>query len=116
MKKILSLLLASATAMASYAQNDAAFSYFSYKGDDARFNKTYDPARQYLNPIIAGFAPDPSICRKGDTYYMVNSSFSFFPGVPIYKSKDLVNWKSLGHVLDRESKLPLGQQRVSGGI
>ena len=76
MKKILSLLLASATAMASYAQNDAAFSYFSYKGDDARFNKTYDPARQYLNPIIAGFAPDPSICRKGDTYYMVNSSFS----------------------------------------
>ena len=116
MKKILSLLLASATAMASYAQNDAAFSYFSYKGDDARFNKTYDPARQYLNPIIAGFAPDPSICRKGDTYYMVNSSFSFFPGVPIYKSKDLVNWKSLGHVLDRESQLPLGQQRVSGGI
>ena len=65
---------------------------------------------------MAGFYPDPSVCRKGDTYYLVTSSFSFFPGVPIFESKDLVNWKQVGHVLDRESQLPLGNQRVSAGI
>ncbi|NPD92966.1 glycoside hydrolase family 43 protein [Xylanibacter muris] len=94
----------------------ATFKYFKYDGKDVRFDKKYDPASQYLNPILAGFYPDPSMCRVGDTYYLVNSSFSFFPGVPIFTSKDLVNWKQLGHVLDRESQLPLGNQNVSGGI
>lgn len=116
MKKLLSIILASAATLTSFAQNEATFGYFSYKGDDVRFSKNYDQTRQYLNPIVAGFAPDPSICRKGDTYYLVNSSFTFFPGVPIYKSKDLVNWQSIGHVLDRESQVPLTKQRVSGGI
>ena len=59
------------------------------------------------NPIIAGFHPDPSICRVGDDYYVVNSSFQYFPGVPIYHSRDLVNWQLIGNVLDRESQLPL---------
>ena len=59
------------------------------------------------NPIIAGFHPDPSICRVGEDYYLVNSSFQYFPGVPIYHSKDLVNWEQIGNVLDRESQLPL---------
>lgn len=94
----------------------ATFSYFNYAGNDNRFDKKIDNARQYFNPILAGFYPDPSVCRKGDTYYLVNSSFSFFPGVPIFTSKDLVNWKQLGNVLDRESQLPLTHQRVSGGI
>lgn len=98
------------------AEGTAKFGYFTYSGDDARFAKQYDPARQYLNPVMAGFYPDPSICRKGDTYYLVNSSFSFFPGVPIFKSGDLVNWKQIGHVLDRDSQLPLRHQNVSGGI
>src|SRR5574344_774592 len=97
------------------AQN-AQFSSFSYSGNDERFCQSYDAAKQYLNPILAGFTPDPSICRKGDTDYLVNSSFTFFPGVPIYKSKDLVNWQGIGHVLDRESQVPLTKQRVSGGI
>lgn len=116
MKKVLSLLVLALQATFTFAQSDALFSYYAYSGDDTRFKKDYDPATQYLNPVIAGFAPDPSICRKGDTYYLVNSSFSFFPGVPIYKSKDLVNWQSIGHVLDRESQLPLKNQKVSGGI
>ena len=94
----------------------APFKYFSYEGNDSRFDKTIDNANEYFNPVMAGFYPDPSICRKGDTYYLVNSSFSFFPGVPIFESKDLVNWKQIGHVLDRESQLPLGNQNVSGGI
>src|SRR5574344_1799187 len=97
------------------AQN-AQFSSFSYSGNDERFCQSYDAAKQYLNPILAGFAPDPSICRKGDTYYLVNSSFSFFPGVPLYTSKDLVHWTQQSFVLDRASQLPLNHQNVSGGI
>lgn len=69
-----------------------------------------------MNPILGGFYPDPSICRKGDDYFLVNSSFSYYPGVPIFHSKDLVNWKPLGHVLNRPSQLNLDGIRLSGGI
>lgn len=55
----------------------------------------------FKNPILPGFYPDPSICRVGDTYYMVNSSFEWFPGLPIHKSKDLVNWEKIGYGLQR---------------
>lgn len=70
----------------------------------------------YENPIIPGFYPDPSICRVGKDYYLVNSSFEFFPGVPLWHSRDLVNWEQIGHVLTRESQLPLGNAWTSGGI
>lgn len=108
------MALAAFTVMAG-AQT-AHFRYFSYSGNDARFNVPLDTATQYFNPVLAGFYPDPSVCRKGDTYYMVNSSFSFFPGVPIFESRDLAGWRQIGHVLDRESQLPLDGQNVSGGI
>ena len=94
----------------------ATFGYFKYAGNDARFNVAIDKTHQYYNPILAGFYPDPSVCRVGDTYYLVNSSFTFFPGVPLSTSKDLVNWTPAGHVLDRPSQVPLKGQRVSGGI
>ena len=71
---------------------------------------------QFRNPIIPGYNPDPSITRVGDTFYLVNSSFEFFPGVPIRESKNLVNWTFTGYVLDRESQLPLHGSRPSGGI
>ena len=102
------------SAMAS-AQT-AQFDNFKYTGNDARFNVAIDKTHQYYNPILAGFYPDPSICRAGDTFYLVNSSFTFFPGVPLSTSKDLVNWTAAGHVLDRESQVPLKGQHVSGGI
>ena len=70
----------------------------------------------YINPILKGFYPDPSICRVGDDYYLVNSSFEYFPGVPIFHSKDLVNWQQIGHVLNRPSQLNLDSIRASGGI
>lgn len=70
----------------------------------------------YTNPIIPGFYPDPSICRVGDDYYLVNSSFEFFPGVPLWHSKDMIHWRQLGYVLDRRSQLPLEGVRTSGGI
>lgn len=116
LRNLIPSLLLSVAAVVSAGAQTANFRYFTYTGNDARFQKTVDPAREYLNPVIAGFAPDPSICRKGDTYYLVNSSFTFFPGVPIYTSRDLLHWQHLGYVLDRESQLPLAGQRVSGGI
>ena len=64
-------------------------------------------AQDFRNPVIPGFHPDPSVCRVGSDYYLVNSSFQYFPGVPIFHSKDLVNWEQIGNVLDRESQLPL---------
>lgn len=64
----------------------------------------------FKNPILPGFHPDPSICKVGDDYYLVNSSFEWFPGLPIYHSKDLVNWKLIGHGLSRpdQIELPVG--------
>ena len=70
----------------------------------------------YRNPVIPGFFPDPSICRAGDMFYLVASSFQFFPGVPLFESKDLVNWTQIGAVLTRESQLPLGKANSVGGI
>lgn len=55
----------------------------------------------FNNPILPGYHPDPSICRVGDDYYLVNSTFVWYPGLPIYHSKDLVNWKLIGHAIDR---------------
>ena len=72
--------------------------------------------RTYENPIIPGFFPDPSICRVGEDYYLVTSSFEFFPGVPLFHSRDLVNWQQIGHILTEESQLPLENCRISGGI
>lgn len=73
--------------------------------------------RNFKNPIIPGFHPDPSICRVGDDYYLVNSSFEWFPGVPIFHSRDLVNWEPLGYVLDRPSQLTFKKNmKWSAGI
>ena len=74
------------------------------------------PSLNYRNPIIAGFHPDPSVCRAGEDYYIVNSSFQYFPSVPIYHSRDLVHWELIGNVLDRESQLPLEQSGSWNGI
>ncbi len=70
----------------------------------------------YTNPVIPGGFPDPSICRDGDDYYTVHSSFEYFPGVPVFHSKDLVHWQQIGYCLTRESQLPLKNMRYSGGI
>lgn len=70
----------------------------------------------YQNPILPGFHPDPSICRVGEDYYLVNSTFSYFPGVPIFHSKDLIHWTQIGNILDREEQLNLSETEHSGGI
>lgn len=68
------------------------------------------------NPIVTGFNPDPSVCVVGDDIYMVNSSFAYFPGVPIYHSRDLVHWRQIGNILDRPSQLKLDGTGLGGGI
>ncbi|MDE6108948.1 MAG: glycoside hydrolase family 43 protein, partial [Muribaculaceae bacterium] len=73
-------------------------------------------AQSYRNPVIPGFYPDPSVCRVDSDFYLVNSSFQFFPGVPVWHSRDLVNWEQIGNVLDRPSQLPLGEASAWLGI
>jgi xylan 1,4-beta-xylosidase len=68
------------------------------------------------NPILPGCYPDPSICRVDNDFYLVTSTFEYFPGLPIFHSRDLVHWHQIGHVLERESQLPLRGIRSSGGI
>lgn len=92
------------------------FSDFSYRGNDKIYNDNPLKPDEFYSPILQGCYPDPSITRKGDDYYLVNSSFSMFPGVPIFTSKDLVNWKQVGHVLDRPSQLKVEKSGVSHGI
>ena len=74
----------------------------------------------YTNPIIKGSYPDPSICRVGDDFYIVNSSFEYFPGLPIHHSKDLVNWNLIGYGLHRPEqctgKMNLTNVQSDGGI
>ncbi len=67
----------------------------------------------FQNPVLPGFYPDPSVCRVGDDYYMVNSSFEWWPGVPIHHSKDLIHWKPIGYVLNRPSQLTFKPQMPS---
>ncbi len=97
----------------------AVFDYFTYEGNDDFYNANpLTDESSYYNPILPGWYSDPSICTNGNgDYYLVTSTFVFFPGVPIFHSRDLVNWKQIGNVLNRESQLVNMQgQDISGGI
>lgn len=72
--------------------------------------------KNYTNPILAGFYPDPSICRMGDDYYLVNSTFAYFPGIPVFHSKDLVNWRLIGHAMSRNEQMDLKGMGTSRAI
>ena len=69
----------------------------------------------FTNPVLPGFHPDPSVCRVGEDYYLVCSSFEYFPGVPIFHSRDLVHWRQIGNVLDRPEQLRLPLDSPSSG-
>ncbi len=68
------------------------------------------------NPILSGFYPDPSICRVDKEYYLVNSTFCYFPAIPIFHSRDLVHWEQIGNVLNQNSQVDLSGCEHSGGI
>ncbi len=71
--------------------------------------------KTFTNPVITGMNPDPSLCRVGDDYYLVTSTFEYFPGLPVYHSKDLVHWKMISYALTTPSSNPLQKERSSGG-
>ncbi len=62
---------------------------------------------KYTNPVISGFHPDPSICRVENDYYLVTSSFEYFPGIPLFHSTDLVHWEQINYILNRNSQFTL---------
>lgn len=120
MRLILASLVAFSMPLPLLAQDSAntttiAFDWFTYTGNDHVFADEL-PAGSYRNPILTGFYPDPSICRVGEEYYLINSTFAYFPGIPIFQSKDLVNWKQIGHVINRAGQLNYDGLGVSRGI
>jgi xylan 1,4-beta-xylosidase len=93
----------------------AYFNWFEYTGHDTVFDQPL-PAGSYRNPILAGFYPDPSITRVGDTFYLVNSTFTYFPGIPVFRSDDLVHWRQIGNVVDRSPRFSFDGLGVSRGM
>ena len=73
-------------------------------------------ATRIINPVLPGFYPDPSICEANGAYYLVCSSFSYFPGLPIFKSQNLVTWKQIGNIIDRAEQLDYSGAEVSRGL
>lgn len=92
-----------------------AFKQFKYSGEDTTA-KSALISGYYRNPVFAGFHPDPSVCRVGKDYYLVNSTFEYFPGLPIFHSTDLVNWEQVGHVIHRPEQLNYKGRQVSNGL
>lgn len=68
------------------------------------------------NPILQGFYPDPSVLRVGEDYYLITSTFSYFPGIPVFHSKDLKNWKQIGNVISRPSQMNFMNERMTRGL
>ncbi|TQD50984.1 glycoside hydrolase family 43 protein [Marilutibacter aestuarii] len=115
-------VLASALLPASAAQPTPSsspppvfFDWFEYAGRDAAFELPL-PAGHYRNPVLAGFHADPSIVAANGRFYLVNSSFTYFPGIPVFESEDLVHWKQIGNVIDRPTQLDFDGLSVSRGI
>jgi alpha-N-arabinofuranosidase len=92
-----------------------AFDWFQYSGADPALSAPL-PAGHYRNPILTGFYPDPSICRAGDDYYLVNSTFAYFPGIPVFHSRDLVNWRQIGSVVTRPAQLDYDGLALNSGL
>ncbi|MBB5863587.1 glycoside hydrolase family 43 protein [Xanthomonas sp. 3058] len=112
---VAALLVALTSPARAQAQAEVAFDWFDYRGDDAVF-ATPLPAGHYRNPVLAGFYPDPSITRVGDRYYLVNSTFAYFPAIPVFESRDLVQWTQVGNVVERREQLNYDGLTVSRGM
>jgi xylan 1,4-beta-xylosidase len=109
----LALALLAGTAQA--APQTAAFSHFVYSGSDPSDAVKLAPG-QYANPILKGFYPDPSVMRVGKDFYLVSSTFAWFPGLPVFHSTDLVNWKQIGNAIDRPGMLDFKRLGLSRAV
>ena len=115
------LLLAAAAAASALVSaptsaqsgDSVAFKWFEYRGDD---QLPRPGPGQYANPVLTGFYSDPSITRAGDDYYLVSSTFSFFPGLPIFHSRDLVHWRQIGNAIDRPDMVDFARLGLSRGL
>lgn len=124
MRRLLALLLLSGSASCGQsatdgvpqASNDPRFDWFAYAGHDSVYATLRPGPNEFVNPILAGFYPDPSITRVGDDYYLVNSTFVYFPGIPVHHSRDLVNWTQIGNVISRPSQLKFDTLGISRGV
>jgi xylan 1,4-beta-xylosidase len=114
MKLLLSLALLLATPVA--AQPVASFDWFEYRGEDPVDQANQPAPGQYRNPILQGFYPDPSVTRVGSDFYLVTSTFGYFPGIPVFHSRDLVSWTQIGNAIDRPDQLDFKQLGLSRGV
>jgi len=115
-KSFLSALLAGVCGLHSaFAAEPITFEWFEYAGRDAALSGPL-PAGSFHNPILAGYYPDPSIVRVDDKFYLVNSSFAHWPGIPIHESTDLVHWTLVGHALANPSKVRFDGLDISRGV
>lgn len=71
---------------------------------------------EYRNPVMTGFYPDPSVCKVGNGYYMVNSSFEYLPGIPVSYSTDLIHWEKIGYCITRKSQMDFKGAKSSEGL
>ena len=105
-------LVAAALAIVSVPASAAPAARFG----EVSYTAEEDPAPpgRFRNPVLPGFQPDPSIVRVGDDFYLVNSTFAWFPGIPVYHSRDLVNWRLIGHAIDRPGMLDFTGLSIDG--
>jgi alpha-N-arabinofuranosidase len=106
--------LAIAALAGSAVAAEARFDHFDYRGRDPAAPPL--AAGQFRNPVLPGFHPDPSLTRVGEDYYLVTSTFAYFPGLPVYRSRDLVNWRLIGHAIDRPGQLDFTGLGLSRGV
>ena len=109
------VLLAAIAAIPAHATDSVPFDWFEYTGNDSIYSAPL-PAGSFHNPILAGYYPDPSVTRVGSQYFMVNSTFAHWPGIPIHESMDLVHWKLVGHVLSDPTKVSFDGLNTSRGV
>ena len=95
------------------ADHTAVFDWFEYEGRDSLPEPRND---EYANPVLTGFYPDPSITRVGEDYYLVTSTFSYFPGIPVFHSRDLISWAQIGNAIDRPEQLDFKNLGMSRGV
>ncbi|PZU06662.1 MAG: glycoside hydrolase 43 family protein [Sphingobium sp.] len=107
------LLSTSLFASAAHAA-PAYFDRFTYEGRSTE--KVDVQPGEYRNPILSGYYPDPSVIRVGEDYYLVNSSFAHYPGLPVFRSKDLVHWTQIGNAIDRPDQLDFTGRRLSQAV
>ena len=116
MHRMSQVVMAGLASLSSYpvsAGPTATFDYVEYRASEA---SPPIPRDRFRNPVLPGFHPDPSIVRVGDDFYAVTSTFSWFPGLPIFHSTDLVNWRLIGNAIDRAGQVDFSGLGTNRGL